>query len=177
MILFILLNLIEHNEDKIRNKAKSIKINKENLILNAIKFVIGGGLIVLGADLLIDTGVEIANYFNISKQIISLTFLALGTSLPELVTAISSMVKDRQSICIGNIVGSNILNMTMVMGTSALVSANGLIVSRQTLNLDIPVATLISLVFIFSGIFFKKIGRISGLALLTIYGVYLAILF
>ncbi len=177
VILFILLNLIEHNEDKMRNKTRKIKTNRRSLILNIVKFITGGILIVFGADLLIDTGVEIANYFRISKQIISLTFLALGTSLPELVTAISSMLRDRASISIGNIIGSNILNMTMVMGTSALVSANGLIVSSQTLNLDIPMATLISLVFILSGIFFKKIGRISGVSLLIIYGIYLNILF
>lgn len=177
VIIFIFLNLIEHNEDKIRNKCRAHKINKRDLTLNAVKFLVGGILIVFGADILIDTGIEIANHFRISKQVISLTLLALGTSLPELVTAISSMIKNKQSISVGNILGSNILNMTMIMGTSALASAEGLIVSRQTLSLDIPMATLISLIFILSGILFKKIGRISGVILLIVYGVYMNILF
>lgn len=177
VLLFILVNLIDHKENKIKNKPRRHKVNKKSLILNTVKFVVGGILIILGADVLIDTGIEIANHFRISKQIISLTLLALGTSLPELVTAISATVKNKQGISVGNILGANILNITMVMGTSALISTDGLIVSSQTLNLDIPMATMISLIFIISGILFKKIGRVSGAILLIVYGVYMNILF
>ncbi len=177
VLLFIFINLIEHREDKIRNKATIKKVDKRSLTLNGVKFLLGGILIIVGADLLIDTGVEIASHFRISKQVISLTLLALGTSLPELVTAISATYKNNQSISIGNILGANILNITMVMGMSALVSSSGLIISAQTLNLDVPIATLISLIFILSGILFKKIGRISGVMLLIVYGVYMNILF
>lgn len=177
VVLFILLNLIEHNDNKMRKKTKRMKINKEDLILNIFIFIIGSVLIVLGADILIDTGIEIAGHFRISKQIISLTLLAFGTSLPELVTALSATIKDKQSISIGNILGANILNITMVIGLSAVASADGLIISRQTLNLDIPMATVMSLIFVLSGTLVNKIGRSTGIIILIIYGFYLNILF
>lgn len=175
--LFILINFIEHRQDKIRNKSTIKKADKRSVVSNGVKFLVGGTLIIVGADLLIDTGVEIASYFRISKQVISLTLLALGTSLPELVTAISATIKNNQSISIGNILGANILNITMVIGTSALVSPEGLIISAQTLILDVPMAIFVALIFILSGILFKKVGRISGIILLLVYGVYMNMLF
>lgn len=175
--LFILINFIEHRQDKIRNKSTIKKADKRSVVSNGVKFLVGGTLIIVGADLLIDTGVEIASYFRISKQVISLTLLALGTSLPELVTAISATIKNNQSISIGNILGANILNITMVIGTSALVSPEGLIISAQTLTLDVPMAIFVALIFILSGILFKKVGRISGIILLLVYGVYMNMLF
>ncbi len=71
---------------------------------------------------MVETGVDIANFLRIPKQIISLTLLAIGTSIPELVTAISATFKNQQDISLGNILGANILNITLVIGVSALVS-------------------------------------------------------
>lgn len=178
VLLFILLNLIEHRLDSFQTKnTKRKKVNIRDMILSSIKFMLGGFLIIFGADILVDTGVELANFLRIPKQVVSITLLALGTSLPELVTAISATVKNKQNISVGNILGANILNMTVVMGTSALVSNTGLIITRQTLSLDIPIAVLISLIFILSGIFFKKLGRITGALLLVVYGGYMYLLF
>lgn len=178
VLLFILLNLIEHRVDRFQTKnTKRKKVKIRDMISSAIKFIFGGLLIIFGADILVDTGVELANFLRIPKQVVSITLLALGTSLPELVTAISATVKNKQNISVGNILGANILNMTVVMGTSALVSNTGLIITRQTLSLDIPIAVLISLIFILSGIFFKKLGRITGALLLVVYGGYMYLLF
>ena len=125
---------------------------------------------------MVDKGVEIANILRIPKQIISLTLIALGTSLPELVTSISSIVKDKQNLSIGNIIGANILNLTIVIGVSAIVSQQGLIINRQSLFLDVPVAFLIGLVFVLAGTYKRKIGRITGAIVLTLYFSYLMIL-
>ncbi len=65
---------------------------------------------------LVGTGVEIANILRIPKQVVSLTLLAIGTSLPELVTSLMAIFKNQQSISIGNILGANILNLSIIMG-------------------------------------------------------------
>lgn len=176
--VFILTNIFEHRKDNKKGRNKKIQPSKkEEIILIGLKFTIGALLIVYGADLLVDTGVEIANILKIPKRVISLTLLAIGTSLPELVTAVGSIIKGHQNISIGNILGANIMNISIVLGGSALVSPQGLMVSRQTLIFDIPMAAFVSLVFIVAGIYTEKINRIIGLGLLSIFGAYLFILF
>lgn len=178
VVLFILLNFLEHRKYDVKaRKLEGKSRNKENSFINIMKFVSGAILIVLGAQLLIKAGIELADFFRIPKIVISLTLLALGTSLPELVTGISATIKNKQSISVGNILGANIMNITLVLGVSALVSSEGLIITSQTINTDLPIAVLISLIFILSGIIFKKIGRITGALLLSIYIGYVYCLF
>ena len=178
IVPFILVNIFEHkrsNGNPIHKNKKPIQKGEVSMVI--VKFIVGAVLIVYGADLLVDTGVEIANLLRIPKGVVSLTLLALGTSLPELVTGISCIFKGKECISVGNILGANIFNLTLVMGISTLVSSNGLIVSNQTLLLDIPMAFLVALTFIFSATFFNKIGRFIGIILLGTYIGYLVILF
>ncbi|CAK7034267.1 calcium/sodium antiporter [Tissierella sp.] len=178
IILFIFINIFDHkNENGKRKKVHKKSIKKEEAFINSGKFALGAILIIYGAHILVDTGVEIANFLRIPKQVVSLTLLAVGTSLPELVTALAATIKGKQNISVGNIVGANIFNMTVVMGISTLASSEGLIISRQTLTLDVPMATIVALIFILSGIVFQKIGRPTGILLLALYGGYLCILF
>lgn len=178
IILFIIINIFDHKNESARCKGGHRKcIKKGELLSNGIKFVMGAVLIIAGAEILVQTGVEIANFLRIPKQVISLTLLALGTSLPELVTALGATIRGKQNISTGNIVGANIINMSIIMGASTLVSSGGLIISRQTLTLDVPMASIVALVFILSGIIFEKIGRFVGVLLLALYGGYMYILF
>lgn len=176
--IFILINILEHkiNNFKDYSKLKTTRKKGESII-NGLKFIIGGFFIIYGAHLLVETGVDIANFLRIPKQIISLTLLAIGTSIPELVTAISATFKNQQDISLGNILGANILNITLVIGVSALVSKNGLIIPIQSIKLDIPMAILVSLIFIVPSIFKEKIGKTTGIILLISYIIYLGILF
>ncbi|MBZ2175687.1 calcium/sodium antiporter [Schnuerera sp. xch1] len=175
IVLFIIINLIENKKISTNNRItrKSIKIKE--LIFNLIKFFSGAIMILYGAHILVDSGVKIANFLRIPKLVVSLTLLAIGTSLPELVTALSSVFKNYQSISIGNILGANIINLSIIMGTVALVSEHGLMINKQNLLLDLPVAMLVSLLFILSGIFKEKISRSTGLILMVIYIVYIII--
>lgn len=176
--VFIVVNLLEHRTN-CENNILLEQLSQDNSKpwINIMKFAIGGFFIVYGANILVDTGVEIANFFRIPKQVISLTLLALGTSIPELVTAIASIIKKEESISIGNILGANIMNISVIMGVCALVSPQGLIISNQTLYQDVPMALLVSLIFIFTGIFKKGISRLTGFLLLITYSTYLYILF
>lgn len=177
-VFFLIINVIEYkmgNTTEERPTKTPLKLKE--LLLNGFKFAIGGFLIIYGANLLVDSGVEIANVLRIPKQVISLTLLAIGTSIPELVTALTATIKGEHSMSLGNILGANILNISVIMGGSSLVSEQGLIVSKQTLILDIPIAIIVSLIFLVSGIYGEKISRFTGGSLLAIYIGYLLILF
>lgn len=173
-LLIIIADYRKNNRDK---KVGSDKVSKRSLLLDGFKFAFGGGLIVYGAHILVDSGVEIANIFRIPKQVVSLTLLAVGTSLPELVTSLIAIFKNQESISIGNILGANILNLSIIMGASQLVSDYGLKISHQTLYLDIPIAIAVSLIFTLVGLIKNRISRLWGLVFLGIYLAYLVILF
>lgn len=178
-LFFIIINILEFKfRDENTEKIKKESVHsKKDIILNIVKFILGAWFIVIGAHMLVDSGVKIARIFKIPQQVVSLTLLAVGTSLPELVTSVAAVIKDEENISVGNIIGANILNLTIVLGSSALVSDNGLFISDQTLYLDIPIALLVMTIFVFSGAIKKEIDRKSGLLFLTIYIVYLIILF
>lgn len=178
VIPFLIINLFEHKQErKVRNKIQRKSTENKYIILNGLKFAVGGGFIVYGAHILVDAGVSIANILRIPKQVISLTLLAAGTSMPELVTSITAIFKKEEDISIGNILGANIFNLSIIMGASSLVSDNGLIISKQTLFLDIPMAIIVGFTFILAGLLKEKISRLVGIVFLSIYIVYLLILF
>lgn len=172
-IPFMLLNFYNPNKSKKPRK----KIDLQKIGVNIFKFLVGGFLIIYGADILVNTGVEIANLFRIPKKVISLTLLALGTSLPELTASLSATLKYKPDISVSNIIGANILNITLVIGVSAIVNPTGLIVMPSSINMDIPVALLFMIIFILPGIFHKKIGRLTGLLLSSSYLIYIISLF
>lgn len=174
---FIFLNFYNPKKTKIKGKKIVFKDIKEELIINIFKFLIGGFLIIYGADILVTTGVWIANILRIPKKVISLTLLAFGTSLPELTASLVSTFKNKPDISVGNILGANILNITLVLGVSALVHPTGLLVLASSLKTDIPVSLLLMVLFIIPGILKKKIGRLTGGVLFLIYLIYIINLF
>lgn len=99
------------------NDSKLDKVWKMLLFI-----VIGGGLIIWGSDVTVDAATKIAGYFGMSDRLIGLTIVALGTSLPELITSVTAAKKGNADIAIGNIVGSNIFNILFVVGTTALIT-------------------------------------------------------
>ncbi|NMA85731.1 MAG: calcium/sodium antiporter [Tissierellia bacterium] len=177
IVPFLLINILEYKQHNNKKKGKRKNIDSKELILNGIKFIVGGALIIGGAHILVDTGVKIANILRIPKQVISLTLLAIGTSLPELVTSLVATIKNQQNISIGNILGANILNLSVIMGASQMVSEQGLRITSQTLFLDIPIAIVVGLIFAITGLLKGKINRLTGIIFLSIYILYLLILF
>lgn len=138
--------------------------------------IFGGiALLVLGSKGLVDGATAIAHYFQISDLIIGLTIVAAGTSLPELATSVVASYRGERDIAVGNVVGSNIFNILMVLGASAIVSPNGLEVSELALWFDIPVMIAIALACL--PIFFSgEISRVVGglfVAHYVFYVVYL----
>ncbi|MBQ3923296.1 MAG: hypothetical protein II707_08370, partial [Spirochaetales bacterium] len=94
------------------------------LVVNILFFIIGLVLLIKGSDFFIDSAVFFARKFHVSELIIGLTLVSIGTSLPELATNISSILKGSATIAMGNITGSNITNIALVLGVSALLTNN-----------------------------------------------------
>lgn len=176
-IPFILLNFYNPKTSKRHGPKIVLEDIGLDLGANIFKFLTGGFLIIYGADILVNTGVEIANIFRIPKKVISLTLLALGTSLPELTASLSACLKNKPDLSVSNIIGANILNITLVLGVSAIINPTGLTVMPSSISLDIPIALLFMLIFVVPGIIYKKIGRITGVLLSSFYLIYIISLF
>ena len=150
---------------------------KKNSILKNIVFVLLGIFsLKFGGDLVVDNAVNVARYFNWSEKLISLTILAVGTSLPELVTSVTAAVKGNSDIAIGNIRGSNIFNILLIIGVSAFITP---ITYNFSYNFDFSVLIASSIILaIFPFIPPKdKMSRFNGIVYLFIYVAYLTILF
>lgn len=150
---------------------------KKNSILKNIVFVLFGIFsLKFGGDLVVDNAVNVARYFNWSEKLISLTILAVGTSLPELVTSVTAAVKGNSDIAIGNIIGSNIFNILLIIGVSAFITP---ITYNFSYNFDFSVLIASSIILaIFPFIPPKdKMSRFNGIVYLFIYVAYLTILF
>lgn len=127
----------------------------------------------IGARLLVNNGILIAQAVGVPERVIAVTFIALGTSLPELVTTISALVKGRSSLGIGNVLGANLLNLLLVIGIPATIT-NGISIERSTAVLDTPFALFVMLILVVPFLIKKRGSRIQGALLVAIYAAYCA---
>lgn len=145
--------------------------------------VIGAALIAVGANLLVDNGTLIAQALGVPESVIALTFVALGTSLPELVTAITSLLKGHGALSLGNVIGANLFNLVLVNGVSVTlapfsVPQSSVIFGRNaSLVLEIPVMFAVMLLMTVPALIRGKLSRIQGIALLILYGAFCTVQF
>lgn len=144
---------------------------KKDLLL----FVTGALMVVLGSRILVDAGIAVAEWLGVPQMLIGLTLVALGTSLPELITAVSSTLKGHQDISIGNILGANIMDITLILGVSSQISY--LKIQKQSIMYDFPAMLLIMVLLVIFGITRRKLERWEGGLLLGVYLAYIAGLF
>ena len=130
----------------------------------------------MGADLLVDDGTIIATKLGVSEAIIGVTIIAVGTSLPELVTTITAIVKKQSELSIGNIIGANIIDLSLILPICAFISNGSLPVGKQSAYLDIVVCLTVVVIAIVPTIIFKKLSRWQGALMLCIYIGYVAVL-
>lgn len=171
--------LAEANDEPIDKSA-----DKKLLIKEIAFLVIGAALIAFGADLLVDNGTAIAEELGVPSAVIGLTFVALGTSLPELVTAITSLVKGHGALSLGNIIGANLFNLVFVSGISTVirpfdVPAETLVFGNIPLSfvLDIPVMLGVMLLLTLPAFIRGKLSRVQGIGLLAIYAAFTVLQF
>ncbi len=142
---------------------------------NIIMLVLGAVLIAVGARLLVDNGTLIAQALGVPESVIALTFVALGTSLPELVTAITSLSKGHGSLSLGNVIGANLFNLVLVSGVSVslapfAIPANSMIAGMNaSLLVDLPVMWFVMAFMTLPPLFRGKLSRFQGILLLCVY--------
>ena len=166
-----------------KDEAEALEDKPVPMWKNILFLVIGAALIAVGADLLVDNGTIIAKFLGVPESVIALTFVALGTSLPELVTAITSLVKGHGALSLGNIIGANIFNLVLVSGVSiaispfALPSGSEIMGRSASLVMDIPIMLCVMMLLTFPALFKGKLYRWQGIILLGIYAAFCAVQF
>jgi len=139
----------------------------------SILLLSGMALTVLGAELLVAGAVDIAVAFGVSDAIIGLTIVAIGTSAPELATTIVATIKNDRDVAVGNLIGSSISNVLVILGITCVVSAKGVIVTNDILWLDLPLAALVAIVCYPVFRSQRMISRREGIIFVTLYSIYL----
>ena len=143
---------------------------------DAVQLVGGIVIIVVGADWLVDGAVGMARAFGVSDALIGLTIVAIGTSAPELVTTIVSTVRGERDIAIGNLLGSSVYNIVLVLGITCLAAPQALQLEPALVRIDIPImvaATLVCVPIFISG---RRVSRAEGGAMVAAYLAYLTFL-
>ena len=172
-------DVIDGSDELIIKTEKNEK--KENIFKtwpfwkDIIFLVIGAGFIAFGANLLVDNGTKIATMLHVPDVVIGITFVALGTSLPELVTAITALIKGHSSLSLGNIIGANLFNLVLVSGLATVLSPFTLPQTRMisginaSLLVDIPVMFFVMAFMTLPAIKNEKLTRVQGIILLCVY--------
>ena len=156
---------------------EAVDILDENVVklplFTQILFVLGGLVVlVVGSQLLVNSATDIAESFGVSELVIGLTIVAIGTSLPELATSVMASIRGERDIAVGNVIGSNLFNIMLVLGASSSLSSDGINVQASALRLDMPVmlgATIALLPICWNGF---QIKRWEGFVLAGFYAIY-----
>ncbi len=173
-LIFMVSNLIEGKKGAESDEIDSYE--KKEIPSKVFFFIIGTASIVFGAEFLVSSGKTIASGIGISETIIGFTVIALGTSLPELVTTLTAIRKKEASLSVGNIVGANIIDTTLILPLCAVINGTALPVEKINLIFDFPVCILACAVAIIPTIIMGKFKKWQGFALLAIYASYMALL-
>ena len=145
---------------------------------NVLFLILGAAIIAIGANLLVENGTIIAEALGVPQTVIALTFVALGTSLPELVTAVTALLKGHSSLSLGNIIGANIFNLVLVSGTAITISPFAVPAEKTiagmnaSLVVDIPVMAAVMLILTVPALIRGKLSRWQGILLLGIYAAF-----
>ena len=186
LLLILALYLVFTVRQGLKNPspaAEEEKKQERSLTMSVLMLVVGAALIAVGARLLVDNGTLIAQALGVPESVIALTFVALGTSLPELVTAITSLMKGHGSLSLGNVIGANILNLVLVSGVATVLKpfnipqSNTLFGINASLVLDIPLMLFVMAFLTIPALLTKKLHRSQGIILLCVYAAFCVVQF
>ena len=177
-VIYLILNVRQglKNPDEVEEEEEGGK--PRTLLMELVLLIVGAALIAVGADLLVEHGTIIAQFLGVPETVIALTFVALGTSLPELVTTITSLKKGHASLGIGNVIGANVFNLVLVSGVAVTLAPFEVPVGKllmghnASLVLDIPVMLGVMLLLTVPALTRKKLERWQGIVLLCVYAAF-----
>lgn len=182
-VIYMILQIKNALKDNSNNNTEDK--DSENILIRRpiILMIAGAGFIAIGARLLVDNGIELAKIIGVPDSVIGLTFVALGTSLPELITAIQSLIKGHGLLSLGNIIGANLFNLILVSGMAialnpfAIPSSKILFGYNSSLILDIPVMIAVMSILLIPAFLKQKLYRWQGILLLCIYALFIIVQF
>ena len=145
------------------------------IFIQVVLLIVGFAMLVKGADWFVDGAAGIAVKFGIPQLVVGLTIVAMGTSAPEAAVSITGAANGAADIAVGNVLGSNILNILIILGLTGAITC--VAIQKSTLRIEIPFMLVITAVFAFLGLKDGKIGRIDGIILWVLFIAYLTYLF
>jgi cation:H+ antiporter len=190
MLTIFIIYTVMTVKNGLKNPDANVEIEEDNekqrqLWQELLLLVVGASVIAYGANLLVEHGQIIALELGVPETVVALLFVALGTSLPELVTTITSLKKGRASLGIGNVIGANVFNLVLVSGVSISLSPFAVPVENTFLDtglnlslvFDLPVMMLVMSLLCIPTLLKKKLGRWQGVTLLCIYAAFCVLQF
>ena len=189
-VVYMIVNVINMKKNPEEVEVEEVEVEevesdekKGNMLKDILFLVIGAAVIAVGAYLLVESATDIAHQLGVPESVIGLTVVAIGTSLPELVTAITSLAKGHGSLSLGNIIGANIFNIVLVSGTAIAINpfniplTSVLLGQNASLIFDLPVVFLVMGIMTIPTILQGKLKRWQGISLLAIYVAFMAVQF
>ena len=169
-ITYLVIQVLSALASRKRGEVKDEEDQKKLPLWASLLFIVGGAAaIVIGGDFVVDSATKIAKTFGMSEELIGLTIVAFGTSLPELVTSIVAANKGESDLALGNVVGSNMFNIVFILGSSAVFSPITVAISSI---IDIVILTVVSAIVMVFAATKKKVSRVEGATMLAIYAGY-----
>lgn len=141
------------------------------MIINILLIIVGFILLVKGADWLVEGASSVAKKFHIPEIIIGLTIVSIGTSMPELFVSVTSAMKNLEDISLGNVIGSNICNLLLILGLSATI--NPIIFKKETKMFEIPMNLGITILFLILCNIGNEVSRIDSIILLVVFAIFI----
>ena len=177
--VYLVSNLTDARTSMAENRTESGRgrsVSRRQLAGKLTAFVVGIAAIVMGSQMLICYGSKIAILWGVPAGIIGVTMVAIGTSLPELVTTLTAISRREASMSVGNIIGANVIDLTMILPVCSAVSGGRLTLSRQTIGLDMPVCLGMCALAVLPPLIKGRFYRWQGVLMLAAYIVYVAAL-
>lgn len=174
-VIFVIFLIQNVQNAKGKDDGQAPEIKKGEGGRYGLLFVLGATGLAVGSQLLVRSGSALAALFGVPERVIAVTLVAVGTSLPELVTTVTAILKGQSSLSVGNILGANIIDLSLILPLSALVSGKALPVAGSLLSVDLPFCLGVTLVACVPILLREKATKAQGAALLAAYAGYLAL--
>ncbi|WP_173921420.1 calcium/sodium antiporter [Agromyces sp. Marseille-P2726] len=183
-VLFTVLTVRNARRESVAVRAEfdeeyAVRLTKHptrQLLVNAVMLLVGLVIIGFGADWLVDGAVELARLFGVSDAFIGLTIVAIGTSAPEIVTAIVATLRNERDIAVGNLIGSSVYNILLILGVTSVVPIGDIPVPPELAFVDIPVMVAATLACMPVFISHRRVSRLEGAIFVSAYLAYFAYL-
>ena len=169
-VTWSVIKVLKNNKEESAEEPKEISEKKPNIFMAVVLLIVGLAGIVVGGDFVVFGAKNIAISLGASELLVGLTIVAVGTSLPELITSLIAIRKKENEIALGNVIGSNLFNILFILGMSGTISP--LPIAMNAL-IDIIILAVISIAFFIYCWFRKDINRVTGIVMVSMYVVYL----